>query len=210
VVLYTSLGTFLTVLTVRDTTTLCSQADSQFVNVTCVALPVEGINMNCINTINGKQVNFIVYDNENYSAFLVEGLMGDKWQTIKSIAMHSQMNYRLLLDNGVDYAEIRISGIKTAGETRVLDQCYWQNQENEMNIFPNPVHEQLQINYSGIAGNKSCSLTVYNTMGVEIHKYEFQFIQNTFAITTNDLPGGVYLAKVMVGDKSWTYKFVKE
>jgi len=210
IVVYAGIGSYLTSLTVKNSSTLCTHLDSQRVNVSCVSLPVELMIMNCLHTANGKQVSFISYENDLYLGYRIEGLIGNKWVLIKEINAHSQLNYNLIIDDEQNYSEIRISGRRKNGETNVMDYCVWQNQTNELNIYPNPVQGQLQINFTGISGNKLCSASIYNSIGLEILQTEFSLVQNTYTINTNDLQAGVYLIMVNIGEKSWSFKFVKE
>ena len=209
-VIYSGVGTYQTRLRITDTVSNCFHTDTQLVFVTCISLPLRTINLNCINTVNGHQIKFIVYENEKYKSYAIEGLLGGQWQVIKVVEVHAKADYIVVLDGKPDYTEIRITGHLKQGESIVLDNCSWQNQLNEISIYPNPVLDRLQLNYSGSAGNKRCLYSVYNSMGIELMSQPFSFIQNNHSINTSQLPVGVYLIRISIGAQDYTYKFVKE
>jgi hypothetical protein len=209
-VIYDNPGSYMTRLSVINTITLCSHTDSQLTAVTCVSLPYQESNINCINTMNGKQVSFAVYDRDKYVSYDIEGLVSGQWQLIKSFKVQQQVYFITTIDGQVDYEEIRIMANQRTGEKRELDHCIWKTMENELNMYPNPVQEQLFINFTGDQGNKISHIDIYNMMGAQIFTGDFMFTQNLYMVPSSEFASGVYVVKVSMGEKNWSYKFIKE
>lgn len=206
---YGTLGTYLATLTVQDTVHQCFHIDSSFVNVTCVSLPVEGINLSCVDGLHSKEINFVVYDNYNYAGYYLEAFNGDKWNNLKYIVNDMSGYYHLKLDNFGEYSQVRITGQKKSGDMKILDQCIWTNHANEISIYPNPVNTELYINHSGLYGNRQVKISVYSALGSAVLHGELSLGRDFTVINTLGLTPGVYMLFLESGGKSWSFRFTK-
>jgi CubicO group peptidase (beta-lactamase class C family) len=87
----------------------------------------------------------------------------------------------------------------------ICDKTNLQNLENdlsEINVFPNPVNNQLNI----FGFNKSnYAIEIYNTIGqVQLS------VNNINTVDVSDLAKGIYFVKIQVENQSKIMKFVKE
>lgn len=73
-----------------------------------------------------------------------------------------------------------------------------ENQLNSVKLYPNPVKNKLTINLSQT--EKKVYLTIYNVLGKEILKQEFQD-SNLLEIDFN-FPKGIYISKIILDNKS--------
>lgn len=73
-------------------------------------------------------------------------------------------------------------------------------------IYPNPVKSVLYLQYGNI--QESISLDIYNLLGARItgKRIDTNGIGSTISINTTDLPNGIYIYKVSVGNRIKTGK----
>lgn len=207
-VLYDIIGSYLSTLTVRNISTNCINTDSQFVTVTCVSLPIELANINCVNTIKGKEVRFIVYDNERFNSYSIEGFNGVVWQEIKTIKSTQERYYKYVLDAFQQYDEIRIMAANESGERTELGTCNWTNNHSEWSVFPNPFTNEFTLTYNGINGNQVSNIQIFNGMGLEVYNNAFVFNDNQLIVSMKNLASGIYTIRIQTGDRIFVYKII--
>ncbi len=101
----------------------------------------------------------------------------------------------------IDDIEIVITGVVGFSELLV---------DGTFNIFPNPVNDNAFINFSLIKP-EAVNLTVFDLIGREIKVLENTNLSSgdhSYRISKNDLPEGMYLIKLMVGNESQVKKIV--
>jgi Secretion system C-terminal sorting domain len=80
-------------------------------------------------------------------------------------------------------------------------------ENNTIHIYPNPAHNIFRIDHSGLAGNGAIrSVSVYNSFGEMV--YEVKDPQNQ--ISTEDIPKGIYIVKVNIGDQQLYQRLIVE
>jgi len=77
----------------------------------------------------------------------------------------------------------------------------------QVSVFPNPVSEQLHINYSGPAKN-GLSIQLMTVQGSTVRKVQSKDAQTT--LNLSGLPNGIYLLRITGSKGSVTRKIVKE
>ena len=79
--------------------------------------------------------------------------------------------------------------------------------QSQLKIYPNPcTGEFLTLDFSS---NKISEITISNIAGKEILKTKINFPESTYRLQINDVPNGIYLAKIKtVSNKSVVKKIV--
>ena len=80
---------------------------------------------------------------------------------------------------------------------------------NNISIFPNPVNDNLIVNYS-FESKSNASIKIINSLGISV--YETDNISagnnNSININTSNLTPGIYFLTILSGNKTETRKFV--
>gem|GEM_PF-898860 len=208
-VVYGLAGNYQTTLGVRNVSTGCIQTDTFDLLVTCGSLPVDDINLNCINSIKGKEIRFLVYDNERYIAYHIEGFDGSHWTSISRMPASSDRYYVLALPESRQFSEIRIMGLPVNGEAIVLGTCAWTEEFNAWTLMPNPFQDECRISYNGINGLQESEVKIYNAQGLQVQGHHFKFNDNHLELSLKGLKAGIYTFVIITGDKVYTIKAVK-
>lgn len=208
-ILYGSIGTYLTTLRVTNPATLCQRLDSQSVVVVCSSLPIELASINCLNTIKGKEMRFYIYDNDKYAAYKIEGYNGIFWESIKVMPSGNSSFYSFQLENVRQFEEIRLQGIDYNGETTDFGLCNWSEENLEWSLFPNPFSDEVKISYNGIHGTRVSLVRVVNSYGQEVYSEQFNFNDNVLNLNLKGFEPGIYTVIIETGDGVFTAKIVK-
>ena len=78
-----------------------------------------------------------------------------------------------------------------------------------LSIFPNPVHEVLNVQLAGITG--AATLLVTDASGKTLQTQEVNAVDGqTIGINTQALAAGIYFVQVLNGKQGFTQQFVKK
>jgi aminopeptidase N len=129
----------------------------------------------------------------------------------------------IIIDNKVN-GEIFYENIGFVADSVLIDPEYWlisRNNTSEkitdnidgkssVQIFPNPVQNQLFVHLSNFNSEKTGSINIYNAAGQLIYKKEISFYNGSFfeEINTKDFVPGVYFIKIQSGNKVISVKKV--
>ncbi|MBK8487628.1 MAG: T9SS type A sorting domain-containing protein [Bacteroidetes bacterium] len=72
---------------------------------------------------------------------------------------------------------------------------------NSVNIFPNPSNGMFSIDISGLLNTKSLLLYIYNQLGEEVYKNQFDISELLYPVNTN-LSTGIYFIYLVADDFS--------
>jgi plastocyanin len=102
----------------------------------------------------------------------------------------------------------RIYVVNTTGIPSVNDN------KPAFNIYPNPVSGVLSVNYS-LAGKANVSIKIYNVMGQNSmtllsETKDLGSFYSSFELERNNLPKGIYIMELMIGDSKNTKRFIIE
>ena len=208
-ILYSSSGLLLGTLKVVNPLSNCQNIDSQYVNVNCVALPLKEAEINCTNTIKGKEITFLVYDNEQYLSYTIEGYNGKEWKLLATIPASTNRNYEYLIENNFTYSEIKIKGKNGVNEMVDLGSCGNSEIKAEWEVFPNPIFDKFTINYNGNTGQRNTELTISNSQGSIIMNKKVSIINGQIDLSLLGYPEGIYTLTIRTGDKVEVFKLVK-
>ena len=208
-VIYSTSGLLLGTLKVINTSTNCQNIDSQTVNINCIPLPIIGAEINCSNTINGKEINFVVYDNEQFLSYLIEGFNGKEWIEIVKINASTNRSYSYTIPSKFNYAEIRLMGRNGVNEMIALGNCENGIEKSEWEVFPNPVQDQLVIIYNGTNGLRSTDLLLSNSQGESLFHNNYIIKQGKIELNLSGLADGIYTLRILTGDKVAVFKVIK-
>lgn len=132
------------------------------------------------------------FDGTNWTNYTMQdGLLGN---TVMTIAIDSKGNKWFGTSGGVsEMKEDNFSSTKKITET------------NYINLYPNPVSDNLNILLSGI--NIEAGISIFNLNGIEI--YSANICSSHTEISMSQFPAGFYLIKVFTEDRVITKKFIK-
>jgi len=116
-----------------------------------------------------------------------------------------------LLDNAINTIAIDTLGNKWFGTNNGVSELNEGNlginpvtTENHLILYPNPVQNVLQVNFSGKTG----TLEAYEITGKSVLQKEIA--RNNNSIDVSGLDKGIYLVKVLLDKQCFTGKFVKQ
>jgi hypothetical protein len=79
---------------------------------------------------------------------------------------------------------------------------------NVLNIFPNPVIDNLTIEFEKKTGSNSVLLTIYNVLGEKVEEEKILFEEGKYIVNRNGLECGIYLLRIESDDVSYSRKIV--
>ena len=83
--------------------------------------------------------------------------------------------------------------------------------EEWFSIFPNPAGERLNLKFNGsISANRNTTIVLYSVKGAPLFDFVLKRGIDKFSIPINNLTPGVYIIRVISGDKVFTRAFVKQ
>ena len=117
-----------------------------------------------------------------------------------SMIFHNSCHYH----PGYDYSDYYPKNYCTMEEVNALTDCKSYDSET-MNVYPNPVNGILRIE---IPDENTCmyDVSILDNTGVEIKNFSSV---GSLEFDVSELPSGVYFVKVLVGDKVFVGKFIK-
>jgi len=78
-----------------------------------------------------------------------------------------------------------------------------------LSVFPNPVHEVINVQLKGITG--AATVIVKDASGKTLQTQEVNAVDGqTIGINTQALAAGIYFVQVLNGKQGFTQKFVKK
>ena len=91
------------------------------------------------------------------------------------------------------------------------DTCTFSIAENSLNnfkVYPNPVENQLNLSWSSIDFSDEMNIQIFNLNGEKV--FEQSNDQKSSEINVSQLSSGVYLLKIISGEKSAVRRIVKK
>jgi hypothetical protein len=86
------------------------------------------------------------------------------------------------------------------------------NSYEEIFCYPNPFTHMLHVR-AGNYSQKTVSIELINATGVSVTSYQFSAgssRQNEFVLKADDLPNGIYVVRMQMGDVAFTRKVIKQ
>lgn len=80
-------------------------------------------------------------------------------------------------------------------------------ESNNINVYPNPVMDILNINYDGVSENST--LTIRTVNGTVIEKILLQKSTTGYQLDTKDYPSGIIFIEVIDGNYHFVEKIIK-
>lgn len=74
-------------------------------------------------------------------------------------------------------------------------------------VFPNPVHDLLQIDFGSDANLEPFQLQVFNLLGEEL--FNNMVSESNFKFSVASFMNGIYILKIKQGDKIFLKKIIK-
>lgn len=209
-VTYGTSGNYATTLTVKDTSTNCTNTMGLGVTVTCSALPVKWANLNCTKTDEKFWVNFNLYNSELYREIYIEALnQQHEWIRLKTLEKPEDGQYRYAFEGTQLYHGIRINSISTVGAEDILDICNWDSDGVQLNVYPNPFSGEFHIDFTSSLAFLNSSVTIYNNLGQIVYQSDYAFVNGTLSIDGSDWATGLYTLRINDGQKAYSLQFVK-
>ena len=83
-----------------------------------------------------------------------------------------------------------------------------ENDNDKLNIYPNPSHDNLSIDLNG-AATQNASLEIYNSIGQLVYS-ENVTLPSKITLEISNFPSGIYIANLITEKAVITNKFIKE
>jgi hypothetical protein len=153
------------------------------------------------NWVNGQWANSTLLTNTYNSNGYTLSMLNEEWGTgqwaNKNISLSFQDSKKHKFSFYGYKIEITYQGASPVKET--------VNSIFTLNCFPNPVNDNLIINYSA-ENNSNTSIKITNEVGICV--YQDEGINNSININTSNLSPGVYFLTIREGKNIETRKFV--
>lgn len=105
--------------------------------------------------------------------------------------------------------EVLEKALKIAGCSSPSQISELKPENNSLFIYPNPTSGNISITYN-LTGYSQISLSIYNSIGIEIKRYDGKELQGirTINFSTEHLPSGIYYCSLSYGFKKMNKSFV--
>ncbi len=208
-ILYGSAGTYTTTLLVRDTTTGCASNNTGTVSVICVGLPVEWADLQCRRVGEQSEISFNINEYETIKELYVEVLtVENEWYRIETIIPHNNGMYQSTIANSAKFLAVRLVANKYNGEMDELDNCFWETDGINLSVYPNPVNEELNVDFKS-NNFMASTVYIYNGLGQPVYTQQFNFSSGHLKINCKDWSNGLYTVVINTGKKIFSQQFVK-
>ncbi len=131
----------------------------------------------------------------------IGGVSYDNGHLISYHFLHDYyIGFMIKVDNQTQYAWLKLRGAQYLeyGFKSITTGTNEFNQQNKFDIYPNPATEHIQINYHSQNTNRQLSVSVINSMGIQIEEFKFQNQQLTKDISS--YPAGLYFFEIREND----------
>jgi hypothetical protein len=170
-------------------------------------LPLDLISFTAIKESNHAKLNWLTANMKNVLGFEIE--KSNDAKTFAKIGFVSSTE-----SNEYTFTDTKLSERNNYYRLKIVDQdgkftysrtlMIINSEKSEINLFPNPVKDELNI----ISSTNNFSYQIYDVYGKEITK-GFSF-QNNKTVSCVSINKGVYFIKVQAADEIQTFKFIKE
>lgn len=208
-ILYGTAGTYTTTLLVRDTTTGCASRNTGNVSVICVGLPVEWADLQCRRVGESAEISFNINEYETIKELHVEVLnQAGEWYRIETMIPSSNGHFTSNIANALQFVGVRLIADKFDGSQDELDNCFWDNDGIHLQVYPNPVNDELNIDFK-INNALNGTIEVFNALGQPIYSNIFNFSNGHIKIDCSEWSNGLYTVVINTGKKIYSQQFVK-
>jgi hypothetical protein len=76
------------------------------------------------------------------------------------------------------------------------------DKQRTIKLFPNPVIDQLNIDFDPINGETQAEITLYNLLGSKVGQQQLDLINTPLSINVSNLPSGMYTAVLQIKGRS--------
>jgi hypothetical protein len=173
-------------------------------------LPVELTFFKGITISTGHLLTWQTASEENNRGFEIERSSdGKNWENIGFVEGHGTTqetkNYTYFDEtpnSGNNYYRLKQVDFDGQFEYSDIVNIKYKVLDDELNIFPNPVQNELNI------VNTQGQATIYNSLGQSVQS--FSILNSPFSINTTDLPKGQYILRIQQENGQFTTKqFIK-
>jgi hypothetical protein len=71
--------------------------------------------------------------------------------------------------------------------------------ENNINIYPNPASNQVNINIKDNYLNENIEISLYNSLGLKVKDISNSGLNKSVSFSVSELPGGCYFVRINNG-----------
>lgn len=82
--------------------------------------------------------------------------------------------------------------------------------KNTITVYPNPTNQFININLPETIINQKVEIIIYDINGRELKTNKQQIESTTFSLDVSAFSNGVYLLRILNGDKKWSQLFIKK
>lgn len=123
---------------------------------------------------------------------------------VEEVTRKFYQNYRI---NGQNPAVPSMENIQLEGSKRSHSL---KKVESQINIFPNPATNEIQVKLVGTPNLEPIDLEVINVLGQVVDSQILDASDSLIRIDIKDLPKGTYFIQLTQGDTKWSKRFVKQ
>ena len=129
---------------------------------------------------------------------------GENFFIIGNFKNDNLLNQMLVNNNGADWIYFYVDDVSLTPCTGIEEQ----NENNEINVYPNPAMDELIINGYTLAGKEQGEIIITDVTGKKVLQQPIHNYSCTINIKT--LKSGFYFIETTGGKNSWRKKFIKQ
>ncbi|WP_258103484.1 BNR-4 repeat-containing protein [Marinoscillum sp. MHG1-6] len=103
--------------------------------------------------------------------------------------------------------DLEIRGCASGG-ARMSSMTTVVSSELDVQLYPNPAHNLMNVQINKVLDVNSTQVMVYNIMGAKMSNYNVSFDADVLKLDVSQLPQGVYLISLILGDERIDKRFV--
>jgi hypothetical protein len=153
-----------------------------------------------------------VINSENVKEILLQRKINNRiYRTISKYTQPQSGSYNYMDDEAAFPAVYRLAVVSNNGDKEYSRRLFFDEKSwSELRVYPNPAHEQLQIQMPGEKGNASIIIHDYTGRIVLTRDHINASSQQTIVLPLQQLPTGVYFVSCYMNGEVWKTKFVKQ
>ncbi|MFK7932846.1 MAG: T9SS type A sorting domain-containing protein [Saprospiraceae bacterium] len=178
------------------------------------ALPIAQVDLQANWTARNTVVlEWSTRNDEATQQFVVErSVAGNHWNSIGTVAVNETSKYQFIDKNPflkINYYRLQlIDNQSNTNFSKVVSVTKENDFANQLTIFPNPVEQTLQWQFTNRLNlEESVVATIFTVDGKQIWREKFATKQS---IEVKTLPSGIYQLQIETSNEKWMERFVKK
>lgn len=178
-------------------------------------LPIELLSFHaqCLNNSQAR-VSWTTATERNNDYFEIQvSEDGQQYQTVETIQgagnSNEQLSYESLIQKD-NAAYVRLKQTDFDGQSEMFDptELNCQSAMDKVNLYPNPVQNNLNIDFSTLPGSE-VNVTVFTPQGKQVYQTKRSPETSRMQLKLNELPQGVYFVRIITNEQQVVKKITK-